>query len=246
MRTLQLCRFPTERGPCQNPVKQPGGSCYRHAGKDRVAGARAMAASARAQQSRLRKQAMEQRAADRWAGGRRSETPMSDEQIVSVVGTMNRHGVRYIVIGGTASQLHGAPVERTYDIDLVPDRAARNLDALGAALREMNGRLWVGPEQPSGLPMTFDRVSLGNIAGFLNLVTDHGPVDITSVPDGTTGYPDLIRSVVIIRVGDEGVPVADLADVIRSKEAAGRTKDLEVLPRLHKFLRARPKERRAK
>ena len=35
------------------------------------------------------------------------------------------------------------------------------------------------------------------------------------------------------------VKVADLADVIRSKEAAGRPKDLEVLPALYRFERAR-------
>jgi hypothetical protein len=41
------------------------------------------------------------------------------------------------------------------------------------------------------------------------------------------------------------VIVADLADVIRSKESAGRSKDLQVLPLLYRHLTARTAERQA-
>lgn len=209
------CRFPTRTGPCRNLVVEQSDRCHLHADKDAVA------------------------AATRMATAVRSHTPMSDAQIGAVVGVMNRHGVRYVIVGGVASQLHGAPVERTYDIDVVPDRAVRNLDALGRALDDLHARLWVGPNEPQGLQMKFDSTSLGAIQGFLNLVTDHGPLDITYVPDGTEGYSDLSRSVVAVRVGEVDAPVAALEDVIRSKEAAGRTKDLDVLPRLQRFLKAR-------
>lgn len=107
------------------------------------------------------------------------------------------------------------------------------------ALNEMEARLWVGPEQPEGLAMTFDRGTLGQIQGFLNLVTKHGPVDITYRPDGTDGFPDLARATVTVHLLGVDVPVAALEDVIRSKEAAGRAKDLAVLPRLIQHLRDR-------
>lgn len=201
--------------------------------------AKRMATTFRKRQEQLRTQANEQQRAERLAGAWRSNTPISDAQIGAVVATMNRQGVRYIIIGGVASQLHGAPVERTYDIDVVPDRAGRNLDALARALEEMNARLWIGPDEPSGLAMVFDRTSLGEIQSFLNLITDHGPLDITYTPDGTQGYPDLRRSVVIIKVGNVAAPVAALEDVIRSKEAAGRIKDLDLVPRLQRFLKRR-------
>jgi hypothetical protein len=42
-----------------------------------------------------------------------------------------------------------------------------------------------------------------------------------------------------MRVGAVDVMVADLSDVIRSKEAAGRPKDLQVLPILYRFDRQR-------
>ena len=166
---------------------------------------------------------------------------MSDAQIGAVVETMNRNGVRYVIIGGVASQLHGAPIARTYDIDIVPDRAGPNLDALARALEEMHARLWVGLDEPRGLTMVFDRTTLGNIQHFLNLVTDHGPLDITYMPDGTQGYPDLRRSLVVIKVGAVDAPVAALEDVIRSKEAAGRVKDLDAVPKLQRFLKLRRK-----
>ena len=47
------------------------------------------------------------------------------------------------------------------------------------------------------------------------------PTDLHRIPDAT-------------RVGEVEVIVADLADVIRSKESAGRPKDLRVLPLLYR------------
>jgi len=48
---------------------------------------------------------------------------------------------------------------------------------------------------------------------------------------------DLVRRATRRRIGDHpGVPVADLADVIASKAAAGRAKDLLQLPALRRLL----------
>ena len=165
--------------------------------------------------------------------------PMSDAQIAVVVECLNRHRVAYVVVGGAASQLHGAPVERNRDTDIVPAKNPQNLDRLAAALCEMDARLWVGPSEPEGVDMTFDRRALGQIEAFLNLITRHGPLDITYRPAGTDGYRDLARGMVVIPLLDVGVPVAALRDVIRSKEAAGRAKDLVTLPTLIEHLRRR-------
>jgi predicted nucleotidyltransferase len=67
-------------------------------------------------------------------------------------------------------------------------------------------------------------------------MTDHGDLDITFVPSGTRGYDDLIRDARRVSVRGIAVPVASLADVIRSKEAAGREKDRPVLPVLRRLL----------
>jgi len=67
-------------------------------------------------------------------------------------------------------------------------------------------------------------------------VTDHGRLDITFEPSGTAGYPDLARDAVHLEILGVEVDVASLADVIRSKEAAGREKDRLVLPVLRRLL----------
>ncbi len=71
------------------------------------------------------------------------------------------------------------------------------------------------------------------------LVTRFGDLDLVVTPDGTAGYPDLIRDADALRVAvgpDLVVEVASLADVIRSKEAAGREKDRAALPMLRRAL----------
>lgn len=71
----------------------------------------------------------------------------------------------------------------------------------------------------------------------LNLRTPFGDIDLTFEPDGTGGFPDLAGSAEPHTVGSVRVLVAALADVIRSKTAAGRQKDLLALPELHEIAR---------
>ncbi len=230
------CRFPTNNGPSARPVEVDGERCVEHRELDAVT-----AAAEVAQELRQRARAQRRRHQPGQAGRDDADpdVPISDAQIAAVAECLNRHGVDYVLVGGAASQLHGANTPRTRDADIVPSKQADNLDRLAMALNEMEARLWVGPEQPEGLAMTFDRGTLGQIQGFLNLVTKHGPVDITYRPDGTDGFPDLARATVTVHLLGVDVPVAALEDVIRSKEAAGRAKDLAVLPRLIQHLRDR-------
>lgn len=56
-----------------------------------------------------------------------------------VIETLNRHGVRYVLIGGVAATLHGSPL-RTGDTDICPDSHPDNLDRLASALRALKAR----------------------------------------------------------------------------------------------------------
>jgi hypothetical protein len=114
----------------------------------------------------------------------RSSAPMSDGQIATVCGTLDRHDVEYVVVGGAAAQLHGAPTARTRDVDVVPGRSADNLQRLAQALDEMNARMWVGEHEPDGIPTPFGATFQGPFDTFLNLITDHGPLDINLYIDG--------------------------------------------------------------
>jgi hypothetical protein len=232
------CRFPTLEGPCDRVVSGEGARCDEHEGLDPVAGAEVIAREVRARRVAEQRGFRDLGRVDA-AGGTRAAVPMSDEQIAAIAECLNRHRVDYVMVGGGAAQLHGAPVMRTRDADVVPSMLAANLDRLADALREMEARLWVGRNEPYGVKMIFDRGTLGQIEGFLNLVTNYGPLDLTYSPDGTDGYADLARSVVVVSLLGVDVPVASLEDVIRSKEAAGRAKDIAVLPDLIEYLRKR-------
>jgi len=64
--------------------------------------------------------------------------------------------------------------------------------------------------------------------------------DLAFVPSAVDGGCDeLVARTRRVEVGDVVTVVADLGDVVRSKEAAGRPKDLQVLPTLYRPLRAR-------
>ena len=71
----------------------------------------------------------------------------------------------------------------------------------------------------------------------VNMTTENGDLDVTFCPSGTSGFADLKRDAIGIEAADRlHILVASLADVIRSKEAAGREKDRMALPRLRRLL----------
>jgi len=154
----------------------------------------------------------------------------------AIVNALNKHGVRYVVIGAFAAIAQRAPVPATRDIDFTPDTTADNLNRLSAALKELDARIR-SDAVADGLPFDHDGASLGN-AEFWNLICQYGEFDISFHPSGFAGgYSELAPGAHSYAVGTEVVSIADLGDVIRSKEAAGRPKDLQVLPALYRHHR---------
>ena len=150
-----------------------------------------------------------------------------------LLGVLVRHGVRHVLIGGFAGVIHGSPYVTT-DVDVVPDTDPANLERLSEALDDLHARVWT-QDEPGGVAFDHDGVSLGAVRMW-NLVTDHGRLDITFEPSGTAGYDDVARDAVHLVILGTEVDVASLANVIRSKEAAGRDKDHLVLPVLRRIL----------
>lgn len=156
---------------------------------------------------------------------------MTAAQVAAIAEVLNAHGVKYVVIGGMAAQLQGVPVPATRDTDITPSAAPDNIDRLVSALREMNARIHVGGN--TGVEIPLDARLLASMIN-IQTITDHGPLDINFRPDGTSGYDDLREDAVVLDVEGQRVTVTAAADILRSKQAAGRTKDLAVIP---KFLR---------
>ena len=156
----------------------------------------------------------------------------------AIMDVLNRHRVRFIVIGAFAAIAQRAPIPVTRDIDLTLDSSIENLRRLSTALKELGARIRVDGDD-EGLPFDHDGASLG-AATVWNLVCPLGEFDLAFVPSGIPGgYAELESRAHHMRVDNVDVMVADLSDVIRSKEAAGRPKDLQVLPILYRVERWR-------
>lgn len=164
--------------------------------------------------------------------------PTPDVDVQKMLEALLRHKESFVVIGGFAAELHDVPIPPTRNIDITPATDPDNLNRLIAALNELDARLRVpaGPAEgvivPGGLTPEFLQ-SMISVA----LVTKAGPLDISLLPDGTHGYPDLERGSLQMAFQRLQIPVASLDDIIRSKEAAGREKDLLVLPALREHRR---------
>ena len=157
-----------------------------------------------------------------------------------ILEVLAKHEVAHVVVGGIGAVLHGSPMS-TDDVDIVPALRKSNLEALAAALNEMKARL-MSNESSEGIEMTFTAKNLQKWIvefRFLNLLTDYGRLDIIHRPEGTTGYGELASSAETLEIGDVEVTVAALEDIIRSKQAAGRDRDLAQLPTLRSLLQER-------
>src|SRR2546426_5870858 len=147
------------------------------------------------------------------------------------------HGIQYALIGGLAATLHGSPL-RTGDANICPSRRSENLTRLAAALRTMDAKIR-SPDAAAGLPFACDASFFHNVE-LVNLTTKFGDLDVAFMPAGTAGYDDL--NIVQYDLGDLVVPVAALADIIRSKESANRPRDRAALPTLRALLARQPKK----
>lgn len=153
----------------------------------------------------------------------------------TIMAALERHAVRYVIVGGIAAQIAGAPIV-TRDLDVTPAGDRENLERLAGALAELDARILLEGAPPD-LEIILDAETIAGYSS-LALSTPYGRLDLVLLPTGTRGYTDLARAATREVVTEDGlvVSVAALADVIRSKAAAGREKDQAQLPILRTTL----------
>jgi len=122
------------------------------------------------------------------------------------------------------------------DIDFTPSSRPENLRRITDALGELGARLRV-VNIPDGVPFDPEPQLIVQMA-MLNLTCRYGDFDLAFHPSGTGGFEDLTVRATAVLIGDTQARVAALADVIRSKRAAARPKDLRVLPTLEQYARS--------
>ena len=127
-----------------------------------------------------------------------------------------RHGVRYLFIGKSGAILLGFP-DTTQDADLFVEKTPENGRAAVAALREL------------GFDLAADEVAqIERGKDFVQLKNGPFDLDLVFAPDGIERFEDAWQRHVEV----EGFAVCHIDDIIASKEATGRPKDRESLPRL--------------
>lgn len=149
---------------------------------------------------------------------------------VRICEILNEEGVRYVVVGGIASVIHGS-ILPTQDLDLVPDRDDDNLDRLARALNRMDVQIRTSDDP---VPVRLDPAFLANLTVMLNLVGNFGDIDLAFQPSGPlAGYLGWKDHAVELSIADNvRVWVGSLEDIVNSKRAANRPKDLAALPYL--------------
>jgi hypothetical protein len=135
--------------------------------------------------------------------------------------------VEFIVIGGVAMVAHGSAYA-TFDLDLCYRRTPENIERLCRALAGHDPRLRGAPKD---LPFRFEAPTVQRGLNF-TLATDIGDLDLLGEVAGLGLYDAVLKESQMREVFGKKCLVLSLAGLIKTKQAAGRKKDLMVLPEL--------------
>ena len=142
--------------------------------------------------------------------------------LARIAAIIERHHLEAIVIGNAAAALNGAPVT-TIDIDFLFRKTPANIKKLRAVAADL-GAVVFRPHYPA--------------SGLYRLSRDEDglQLDFMTTIDGVASFEGLRKRAKRVEFGDAAVLVADLADIIKSKKAAGRPRDIAVLDILERTL----------
>jgi hypothetical protein len=140
-------------------------------------------------------------------------------QAQEIARAFEKHRARYLFMGKSGAILLGYP-DTTQDAVLFVEKSPENGRALVAALLDLGFPL--EPEHRQDIERGKDFVQIR-----------YGPFDLDLVfaPDELETFAGAAARALSV----EGIRVCHIDDIIRSKEATGRIKDRESLPRLRAF-----------
>ncbi|HEY8284766.1 MAG TPA: hypothetical protein VIJ28_10315 [Chloroflexota bacterium] len=150
-----------------------------------------------------------------------------------LLGSLVESRATVVVIGGIALVSQGI-IHPTLDLDVCYEVSRENADRLVAGLRELHPRLRTEETDEGHLLARLFRFDARTMRAGQNLtlLTDAGPLDLLAHVSGLGSYADVrpwADSVLLY-----GMPVAilGLSGLRKAKQAAGREKDLRVLPEI--------------
>lgn len=141
------------------------------------------------------------------------------EQAREVAQVFEKHHVEFLFIGKGGAIILGYPAA-TQDVDIFPRKNPANGRHIVDALRELDFKISESIAQ-----------DIVNGKDFVQLNDGPFDLDLVFAPDGIDSFEIASRRMIMV----DGFPVANLRDIIASKKAAGREKDLLDLPLLEDF-----------
>jgi predicted nucleotidyltransferase len=156
---------------------------------------------------------------------------MSSADLYGPIRCLCERRVEFIVVGGLAAVLNGAPVH-TYDVDVVFLREPGNIERILSALEDMDAIFRMQLDRR--LRPNQSHVSAG---GHLLLHTRFGPFDLLGTIGEGLAYDDLLSQSTEMDIGQGlRVRVLNLETIIAIKEQLRRDKDVAVLAILRQTL----------
>jgi hypothetical protein len=142
--------------------------------------------------------------------------------IASIIFALVTHDVEFIVVGGMAAVLQGAPVH-TIDLDIVYALSDANISRLERALTELGAVFRDDPRK-----IAPNRSHLQS-RGHKLLQTAAGPLDVLATIETNTTFEDLLPDSDWLEVDGSRFRVLSLARLIVVKEQLSRAKDQAML-----------------
>lgn len=149
-----------------------------------------------------------------------------------ILEVLNQHHVEYIVVGGVAAVIHGAPTT-TFDLDTLVRLNQANAERLAKALSQLEARF---REHQKLIRPTIEDILAG---GHLLLMTRAGPLDVLGFIGENLRYEDLLGTSSEIGMNVGPLRVLDLEALIAEKKRMGRAKDNAAVELLEEVLRHR-------
>jgi predicted nucleotidyltransferase len=145
---------------------------------------------------------------------------------VDIVRRLNEAGVRYLVAGGVAVNMHGVP-RMTYDLDLLVELSDENLRRLLTILDGWGFR----PKVPVPILDLADGakrrewIEQKNMKAF-NLVNEEWALsEIDLLIDSPVDYEKARRNAVTLTIDGVDLPLVSIEDLITMKRGTGREQD---------------------
>lgn len=133
-----------------------------------------------------------------------------------------RHEVDYVTIGGIAIQAHGGQ-RLTQDLDIAIAASGENLTRLADALDDLDARI-LGPDGRRS-KSTPSAALLGSSDQW-HLITDHGPLDVVTLPAHLGPFEEMRARAHQTPLGDLTIPIAHRDDLLEMKRASARPQDV--------------------